>query len=605
MKTSYFMKASAAALFSLAVTGMAFAGNVKAAEEVTEKQFNDYVFRQFVFENYDKDGNGTLSEEELAEVKEINVSGLNISSLSGIRHFSSLDKLDCSNTKVNKLDLNDNEALTTIDCSGCKLSTLNIADCYALEELNCSNNNLKEFSFSNGFLTKLDISNNKDLATLDVSKNSLTSVNLEGCAKLADLNITDNKLESLDLGTCTGLKNFEAEKNTLKTLDVSKCVSLEYIDVADNKLESLTVGTNDKLTKIIANDNLLKTVDLSNTKNLTHFECNRNALKSIDVSKCPDMAVLEVDDNKISSINISNNQTLVLTYTTGELKDVEGTITYMLKANGVESKLSFDPEVKIVLKGALILDKTSTSIVCGESDTLKATLKGMTSKITWKSSNTKVATVDSKGKVTAKMAGSAKITASAAGKTVSCDVTVLYKDVADKKEFWFAPTNDLTAKGVVKGYDNQTAFKPANECTRAQMLTFMYRLAGSPKTKATTCKFSDVKSTDYFFKPVIWAVENGITTGYSDGKFKHQNVCTRAQTVTFLWRMAGKPAPKATTSKFKDVKKSDYFYTATLWASEKGILAGYSDGTFRPNGNCLRRQMVTFLYKYDKFINNK
>ena len=70
-------------------------------------------------------------------------------------------------------------------------------------------------------------------------------------------------------------------------------------------------------------------------------------------------------------------------------------------------------------------------------------------------------------------------------------------------------------------------------------------------------------------------------------------------------RMQGEPEPKSATCKFKDVKKSDYFYTATIWASTKDILAGYSDGTVRPNGDCLRRQMVTFLYKYDKSFNKK
>ncbi|MBO4578898.1 MAG: S-layer homology domain-containing protein, partial [Clostridiales bacterium] len=84
-----------------------------------------------------------------------------------------------------------------------------------------------------------------------------------------------------------------------------------------------------------------------------------------------------------------------------------------------------------------------------------------------------------------------------------------------------------------------------------------------------------------------------------------QIVCARRHAVTFLWRLAGKPSPKTTKNKFSDVKKSDYFYKATLWASEKKILAGYDDGTFRPNGDCLRRQMVTFLYKYDKNINKK
>ena len=132
---------------------------------------------------------------------------------------------------------------------------------------------------------------------------------------------------------------------------------------------------------------------------------------------------------------------------------------------------------------SLVLDKSSANVICGKSLLLKATLKGSTSKITWKSSDTKVATVDMNGKVTAKMAGTVTITAAAAGKTATCTVTVLYKDVTNTKDFWYAPTNYLTAKGVVKGYDKQTKFKPANECTRAQMVTFIWRLMGEPAPK--------------------------------------------------------------------------------------------------------------------------
>ncbi|MCR4670665.1 MAG: S-layer homology domain-containing protein [Saccharofermentans sp.] len=189
--------------------------------------------------------------------------------------------------------------------------------------------------------------------------------------------------------------------------------------------------------------------------------------------------------------------------------------------------------------------------------------------------------------------------------TKSVDITVLYKDVTKQSEFWYTPTNYLTAAGVVKGYDNQTLFKPANDCTRAQMLTFMWRLAGSPNPKNNKCTFTDVDQKEYYYKPVLWAVEKGITTGYDDNTFRPQTVCTRAQTVTFLWRMAGKPNPGSTAGKFSDVKTTDYFYKATLWASEMKILAGYDDGTFRPKGECLRRQMVTFLYKYDKYVNNR
>ena len=253
------------------------------------------------------------------------------------------------------------------------------------------------------------------------------------------------------------------------------------------------------------------------------------------------------------------------------------------------------------------INKKSTAVVCGKSETLKVTSEAGwdIKKTTWKSSDTKIATVDSKGKVTAKQAGSAKITATLDNYSVTCVVQALYKDVVNKSSFWYTPTYELTNKGIVKGYDNQTTFKPANKCTRAQMVTFIWRLQGEPEPKSTTCKFKDVKKSDYFYKACIWGNEKKIVEGYSNGTFGPSIVCARKHAVTFLWRLAGKPEPKNTKSKFTDVKKTDYFYKATIWAAEKEIVAGYDDGTFGPNGDCLRRQMVTFLYKYTKNKNQK
>ena len=252
---------------------------------------------------------------------------------------------------------------------------------------------------------------------------------------------------------------------------------------------------------------------------------------------------------------------------------------------------------------SLTLEKTEADVICGNALSIKATLTGTRAGISWKSSDNSIATVDSLGVVKGKRAGNVTITAVAAGKTAKCKVAVLYKDVTDYSKFWFEPTYYLTEKDVVKGYDNQSKFKPSNKCTRAQMVTFIWRLKGEPAPQSSVCKFSDVKKTDYFYKACIWGNEQGIVEGYKDGAFGPQIVCARKHAVTFLWRLAGKPTPSSEANRFKDVNKSDYFYNATLWASEKKILAGYDDGTFRPNGDCLRRQMVTFLYKYDKNIN--
>ncbi|MBP5655192.1 MAG: S-layer homology domain-containing protein [Clostridiales bacterium] len=261
-------------------------------------------------------------------------------------------------------------------------------------------------------------------------------------------------------------------------------------------------------------------------------------------------------------------------------------------------------EIKFRIKSAAVrFNADSMDVVAGDTKRMPFDAD---EKVTWTSSDKKICTVNVNGEVTGKMAGKVTITGkTASGISASISVQVLYKDVTNTGDFWYKPTYYLTNIDVVKGYDNQTTFKPANECTRGQMVTFLWRLQGCPNPKTTVSKFKDVKKSDYFFKAVLWGNENHIVEGYKDGTFGPKIVCQRKHAVTFMWRLAGKPAPKTTKNKFKDVKKSDYFYKAVLWASEKKIVEGYAGGKFKPDGNCLRRQMVTFLYKYDKYVNGK
>ena len=293
----------------------------------------------------------------------------------------------------------------------------------------------------------------------------------------------------------------------------------------------------------------------------------------------------------------------VLTYTSDEFEnpafEVQTKKVEIAKLTPTPTSPADDPSIK------LKIDSTSIVIPCGQTHTVKASLIGSKAKVTWKSSDPKIATVDDNGKITAKKAGSVTVTATAVGKKAICSVQVLFKDLTNPNDFWYTPAYTMVDKGVVKGYENQTLFKPANTCTRAQMITFLWRLSGSPAPKGDKCKFEDVKSTDYFYKACVWGAENHIVEGYEDHTFRPQIVCARRHAVTFLWRLAGKPEPKANGKTFSDLNKTDYYYNATLWASEMKILEGYNDGTFRPDGDCLRRQMVTFLYKFDKFTGKK
>ena len=148
-------------------------------------------------------------------------------------------------------------------------------------------------------------------------------------------------------------------------------------------------------------------------------------------------------------------------------------------------------------------------------------------------------------------------------------------------------------KGITGG-TSATTFSPEATCTRAQIVTFLWRAAGSPEPKAMST-FVDVSADAYYAKAVAWAVENGITGGTGDGKFSPDATCTRAQAVTFLWRANGSPAVGGNAA-FSDVAANAYYAAAVKWAEKNGITGGIGGGLFGSDHNCTRAQIVTFLY---------
>jgi hypothetical protein len=128
------------------------------------------------------------------------------------------------------------------------------------------------------------------------------------------------------------------------------------------------------------------------------------------------------------------------------------------------------------------------------------------------------------------------------------------------------------------------------------VVTFLWRAAGSPEPKSQNNPFTDVASGSFYEKPVLWAVENGITNGTSATTFGPNEPCNRAQVVTFLWRAMGRPTAEA-ESPFTDVKTGDFYYEAVLWALENGITNGISATEFGAGNPCNRAQVVTFLYR--------
>ena len=152
--------------------------------------------------------------------------------------------------------------------------------------------------------------------------------------------------------------------------------------------------------------------------------------------------------------------------------------------------------------------------------------------------------------------------------------------------------------GITQGTD-ATHFSPEDVCTRGEVVTFLWRAAGSPKPKTDAMPFTDIPADSYYYNAVLWAVENGITSGTSDTTFSPDAVCTRAQIVTFLWKSESSPAA-GSRNPFTDVAADTYYTDAVLWAAKEDITKGTGSTTFDPDMDCTRAQVVTFLWHCKK-----
>ena len=182
---------------------------------------------------------------------------------------------------------------------------------------------------------------------------------------------------------------------------------------------------------------------------------------------------------------------------------------------------------------------------------------------------------------------------SAADPNYKVPTAVTFSDVAAKA--YYADAVQWAVENKITNGTDDTHFSPDQGCTRGQVVTFLWRAAGSPKVSGDA-GFVDVKSTDYFYDAVKWAVANGITNGTDATHFSPSATCTRAQVVTFMYRANGSPTTSGSCA-FVDVKSSDYYYNAVIWAVANEITNGTDATHFSPSDTCTRAQVVTFLYR--------
>ncbi len=262
--------------------------------ELNETNFPDENFRAVV-QNYDTDGNGSFSEEEIVAVTYISCIEKQISSLQGVEYFTALTRLECGANQLTSLDISKNAALTKLNCHTNQLTNLDVSKNTALTELQCHFNQL----------TSLDVSKNTALTELDCYANQLTSLDVSRNTALTDFSCGANQLTSLDVSKNTALVNIRCDQNWITSLDVSKNTALVSIRCEQNRITSLDVSKNTALEYLDCSFNQLTTLDVSKNTALTELICGFNQLTTLDVSKNTALKILQCNENQITRLNIS------------------------------------------------------------------------------------------------------------------------------------------------------------------------------------------------------------------------------------------------------------------------------------------------------------
>lgn len=515
--------------------------------------------------------------------------------------------------------------LTSLDVSGFNTSNVTnmesmFYDCSGLTSLDVSDFNTSNVWDMSGMfacsgLTSLDISgfntsgvremdgmfwSCKNLTTLDLSNFDTSNVTDMSYMFAESVNLTTLDLSNFDTSNvyrinnifenCTALQMLRTPKNNRISVGLPGMMFDDY----GKEYEALpTLSESIVLTRVL--------VDISDCViilSASSYIYDGKAKKPGTTVNLDDTLLVAGTDYKVSYTNNINAGTATV--------KVTGAGNYM---GGKSATFTINKaDAKLVFAKNRVTKKTTDKAF---TNTLAKTTDGT---VTFKSSNTKVATVNSKsGLITIKGAGTAIITAIASegknyksgSKTYSLTVETSvssFSDVQNPNHAYYKAIYWAADAGITKGYPDGS-FGINKSCTRGEMIMFLWRFAGKPLPKAVwTSPFKDVSTSHAFFKAVLWAYQEGITKGYSDGTFGVNRNVSRGEAMMFLWRLMGKPSPKTVSaSPFKDVPKSHVFYKAVLWGYQKKVTTGYTSGEkkgmFGINENCTRGQIVTFLYR--------
>lgn len=431
-----------------------------AASNITidAAHFPDANFRTYILDKengVDANGDGILSVREIRKCGELNIEKYGIQDLTGIEYFTYLRNLNVSKNALTALNLKQNTNLETLDCSQNQLTALDVTKNEKLVDLKCTGN----------ALTALTLTENSELEYLDCEGNKLSSLNVSGNKKLLYLICGNNVITTLDLQYNLKLERLSCSLNRLATLDLSRNTALLYLECENNKLTTIGFGNLGKLQFLNCNGNRLKALDLRKQTKLQYLYCDYNRLSALDLTGNPELAILYCSNNALPYLNLEKNTKLQDFRCEGNTYGIkpDSKRRYNLsKIAGLNIKKLSGINGGTLSGSQVTIDKNATQITytydCGNKQsasftltvpvsgirlnqsnlklqreatyTLKPTITpsmATNRKLKWTSSDSKIATVTSSGRVKGLKAGSVVITCQAmdgSGQKATCRVTV-------------------------------------------------------------------------------------------------------------------------------------------------------------------------------------
>ncbi|MGI6205291.1 MAG: leucine-rich repeat protein [Anaerovoracaceae bacterium] len=476
-----------------------------------------------------------------------------------------------------------------------------------------------------GFAAFMECTSLKSIRIPD-SVTSISSITFRLCRSLESVNIPDGvtSIDSSAFADCISLQSINIPDSVTSIGDnaFASCFSLQSIEIPDSvtsigfaafqlcsSLESIEIP--DSVTSI--EDQTfeacysLQSIEIPNSVTSIGYIAFKDCreLKSIEIPSSVTSIGLRAFEacNVLTDIYYGGTEEQWNAINGVDSADIPETTTIHYN-----STMPDQPEVTVEPTALTFPDSESGTKITN-SGKLKLTVEPSNASkkdLVWTSSDPSIATVNNTGTVIALKDGTVTITVKTKDGKLSSSIKVeviksddtpstedKFTDV-QKNDWFFDAVYWAFVEGIAEG-TSETTFSPDNECTRSQIVTFLWRANGSPDI-AVSNQFTDVSSDQYYAKAVAWAVQQGITAGTSDTTFSPDMPCTRAQAVTFLWRANESPGASA-SSKFNDVDSSQYYAKAVEWAVQQGITVGTSDTTFSPDVVCTRAQIVTFIYR--------